>query len=132
MPELGLMILRAGIGIVPYGLMAFMLSVVARSTTLGLVGVIIFLFGEAIFIAIMESLGGVWADLRDISIGDNAASLWPPTASAPATTTTSRCATARWRPSCPDIWTACLVLAVYCAIFIAVSYYVFQRRDLKA
>jgi len=132
LPEIGLMVLRAGLGVVPYGLMAFMLSVVARSTTLGLTAVLIFLFGEAIVISILQSLGGVAADLRDISIGDNAASLLAANRIGPGDYNSLAPREHPVASELPDVWVACFVLAIYCVVFIAIAYYVFQRRDLKA
>ena len=131
-PEIGLMILRAGFGIVPYGLMAFTLTVVGRSTALGLTGVLIFLFGEAITISILESIGGVAADLRDFSIGDNAASLLAANRIGPGSYHSLAPREHPIAADLPDIWLATFVLALYCLAFLAIAYFAFQRRDLKA
>ncbi len=131
-PEIGLMVFRAGLGIVPYGLMAFSLSVVARSTTLGLTGVLLFLFGEAIVTAILENIGGVAADLRDFSIGDNAASLLAANRIGPGDYNSLAPREHPVAADLPDVWVALVVLALYCLAFLAIAYYVFQRRDLRA
>ncbi len=131
-PEIGLMVLRAGIGIIPYGLMAFALAVVGRSTALGLTGVLIYLFGEAIAIAVVESIGGFAADLRDFSIGDNVASLLAANRIGAGGYNSLAPREHPVAADLPDIWVAMLVLTVYCFAFLAIAYYVFQRRDLRA
>jgi ABC-2 type transport system permease protein len=130
-PEIGLMTVRAAWGIVPYGLLAFMLAVVGRSTALGVAGGIGYMFAESIIIAILRGLSGFWNDIPDVLLGTQVSSLIAANrfggvdyiSFAP-----------RERPeaaSLPDPWTATVVIAVWCALFLAVAFFVFLRRDLQ-
>ena len=130
---MALMVLRSGYGIVPYGLLAFCLAVVGRSTTLGVAGIIVFMFAESIVLAILGGIGGLAADARAFSIGHNVVALLAVNriggfadynAFAP-----------RDRPPAselPDPGVAALVLALYCLAFLAIAFWVFQRRDVHA
>jgi ABC-type transport system involved in multi-copper enzyme maturation permease subunit len=131
-PEIGLMTGRAALGIIPYGLFAFMLAVVGRSTALGVAGTLGYMFGEAIVIAILRELGGIWNDIPDILVGTQVSSLiaanrfhnFDYISFAP-----------RDRPiasELPDPWIATLVVIGWCALFLAVSFFVFLRRDLQS
>lgn len=131
-PEIGLMILRAAITIVPYGLLAFMLAVVGRSTALGVAGCMGYMFAEQIVIAILRNLSGVWNDIPDFMIGTHVSSLIAANrfghvdyiSFAP-----------RERPEAadlPDPWIAALVIAAWCALFLAVTFFAFLRRDLQS
>ena len=75
MPGSVLMILRSALGILPYGMLAFALAVVGRSTALGIAGTLGYMLGEGIIIAILESIGGIAADFREIAIGHHVSSL---------------------------------------------------------
>jgi hypothetical protein len=75
LPEIGLMVLRAAIGIIPYGLLAFALAVIGRSTALGIAGTLGYMLGEGIVVAILDSIGGIAADFREVAIGHHVASL---------------------------------------------------------
>jgi ABC-2 type transport system permease protein len=131
-PEIGLMILRTALGIIPYGMLAFALAVVGRSTALGIAGTLGYMLAEGIVVAILDGIGGIAADLSEIAIGRHVASL----------IATNRIGTgdynsiaARELPvaaDLPDVWIATLVILLYCAIFAAVAFFVFQRRDLRS
>jgi len=125
------MITRAAFGIVPYGLLAFMLAVVGRSTALGVAGAIGYMFIESIAIAILRNLSGIWNDIPDVLIGTQVSSLIAANrfggveyiSFAP-----------RERPEAadlPDPWIAALVIAAWCALFLAATFFVFLRRDLQ-
>ena len=131
-PEVALMVLRAGYGILPYGLLAFCLAVVGRSTTLGVAGILLFMFGEAIVLAILQGLGGIAADARAFSIGHNVVALLADNriggfdsfnGFAPRDTTLT---------DLPDPAVAVLVLGAYCLGFLAIAFWVFRRRDIHA
>ena len=131
-PEVGLMILRSAAGIIPYGLLAFVLAVVGRSTALGIAGTIGFMLGEGIIVAILDSIGGVAADLREVVIGHHVASL---IAANRIGSGDYNSIAARELPASgdlPDVWVATLVILGYCGIFTAIAFFVFQRRDLRS
>jgi len=130
-PELGLMVLRAGFTIIPYGLLAFCLAVVGRSTALGVGGTFVYMLGEGIVVAILKGLGGTWSDLRDLMIGHNAASLLAVNRIGNLEYNTLAARELPRADELPDVWIATLVLLLYCALFIAISFAVFQRRDIR-
>jgi len=132
LPEILLMVLRSAVGIIPYGLLAFALAVVGRSTALGIAGTIGYMLGEGIIVAILESIGGVAADFREVAIGHHVASL---IAANRIGSGDYNSIAARELPisgDLPDVWAATLMIFVYCAIFVAVAFFVFNRRDLRS
>jgi ABC-2 type transport system permease protein len=131
-PEIALMVLRAGYCIIPYGMLAFCLSTVARSTTAGVITVVLFLFGEAIMLGILNGLGGSWADMRDLSIGHNVRALLAENQIGPENPLTLAPREGSIAGEVPDPNGAALILALWILTFAAVSFAVFQRRDLRA
>ncbi len=130
-PEIGLMILRAALGILPYGLFAFMLAIIGRSTALGVAGAIGYMFAEQIAIAILRELSGFWNDIPSVLLGTQVSSL----------ITANRFSSLDYlsfaprdqldAADLPDPWIAALVIAAWCALFLAVTFFVFLRRDLQ-
>ena len=132
-PAIALMILRAGYGIVPYGLLAFCLAVVGRSTTLGVAGIMMFMFAESILLAILGGIGGLAADARAFSIGHNVVALLA--ANRIGGFSDYNAFSPRDRPlasDLPDPGVAALVVALYCLAFLAIAFWMFQRRDVHA
>jgi ABC-2 type transport system permease protein len=130
-PEIGLMILRAALGIIPYGLLAFMLAVVGRSTALGVAGGIGYMYAEGIVIAILRELSGVWNDVPNILLGTQVSSLLAENRFGGETYISFA---PRERPEAadlPDPWLAVLVIGIWCALFLAAAFFVFLRRDLQ-
>lgn len=131
-PEVGLMILRAGFGILPYGLLAFFLTVVSRSTAVGAAGVLVYVIGEAITIAIFKDIGGLAGDSRSLFIGHNVNAL---VAANRIGSGDYNSLAFRGRPDAsdlPDVNVAALVIAIYCVILLATTFAIFQRRDIRA
>ena len=131
-PEIGLMILRSAAGIIPYGLLAFTLAVVGRSTALGVAGTIGYMLGEGIILAILDSIGGVAADFREIALGHHVASLIAANRIGNGDYTSIAAREIPLSTDVPDVWTATFVILVYCAVFLAIAFFVFQRRDLRS
>ena len=130
--DVALMALRASYGILPYVLLAFCLAVVGRSTTLGSAGVLVYMFLEAIVLAVLSGIGGVAADARAYFIGHNVMALL---AENQLTGIFYFSLAPRGSPiafELPDPMVAAMVLALYCAIFLSIAYWVFLRRDLSA
>ena len=132
-PEVVLMVLRAGYAVIPYGLLAFCLAVVGRSTAIGAGGVMAYIIAESITLAIFnESTINVLRDLRDAFPGHHAQALIG--ANQIGTADYNHVAF-RELPNpeeLPDPNFAALIIAVHCAVLIAIAIYVFRRRDLKA
>lgn len=125
-----LMVLRAGYAVIPYGLLAFCLTVVSRSTTLGVVGTFLYLILESIVVAILRDLGGPAPDINSFLLGHNVSGLL-----AANTIGAGEFNTLSFRPNpfpgdTPNPWTAAVVIAVYSAAFLFIAYSVFRRRDL--
>jgi ABC-2 type transport system permease protein len=127
-----LMILRAGYCIIPYALFAFLLSIVGRSTTLGVVGTLLFmLVFEPIMIGVLGGLPDPAPHFRPYFIGYGVASLM--TANYIDGPTFYSFSFRDQQPASELIDPAlgAFVIAVYCVIFLAAAFFVFGRRDLS-
>ncbi len=131
-PEILLMILRSTLGIIPYGLLAFALAVIARSTALGIEGTLGYMLGEGIIVAILESIGGIAADLREVTIGHHVASLIAANRIGSGDYNSMAARELPVSADLPDVWTATLVILVYCVAFAAIAFFVFNRRDIRS
>ncbi len=130
-PEIGLMIARAALGILPYGLLAFMLTTVGRSTALGVSGTIGYMFAEGIIVAILDSVGGVAADFRDIALGHHVGSLIAANRIGTGDYNSIAGRDLATTAEVPDVNIAVLVVALYCLVFLAVIFAIFLRRDIR-
>ncbi|MCH8948804.1 MAG: ABC transporter permease subunit [Chloroflexi bacterium] len=132
-PEAFLMVLRAGYCILPYGFFAFCITIIGRSTTMGVGGTIFFVLGDSILKQILVGIGGAAADVAAFLPAQNVSAVMAANrigagdVSGLALRDSSVVASAL-----PDPAVAALVLAVYCAAFLAIAYFVFNRRDLTA
>lgn len=129
--EIPIMILRAGMGILPYALLAFALAAIGRSTALGAAGIILFVIIEATIIGIFAALGGIWEDVLIFTFGRNAASLL-----AANRLDDEGYASLAFRETpnaaeLPDPWAAFVMLCAWSVVLLAVTFYVFRRRDLR-
>ena len=124
-------ILRGAMGVLPYALLAFALTVIGRSTALGAAGIILFLIIESVIIPLLGALGSPWQDIRNVTIGHNATSLL-----AANSIDDSRYMSLAFRETpdasaLPDPWLAFTVLCAWCAALLSLTYYVFSKRDLR-
>jgi ABC-type transport system involved in multi-copper enzyme maturation permease subunit len=127
------MIVRAGYCILPYALLAFCLTVVGRSTALGVAGTLMFVFGEAILMGILIGIGGVAADIAAFLPGHNVNAIMAANRIGDGSFNSLALRDIGLaRSELPNPWAAALVLAVYCVAFLAISYGVFQKRDMTA
>jgi len=126
-----IMVLRTGYCILPYALMAFCLTVVGRSTALGVAGTLMFVFGEAIIMGILLGIGGVWADIAAFLPAHNVNAIMAANRigyfNSPAMRDIGLSAS-----ELPDPWVAALLIGVYCVGLLALAYAVFQKRDMTA
>jgi hypothetical protein len=130
--EVPLMVGRAALGILPYGMLAFCLAVIGRSTTLGATGLLVYKLGESILLPLFENLGGFWADLRVLFLGHYAEALI-----AANRIDEQEYASLAFRPQpdaaeLPDPWLAAAMLLLWTALLAAVAFAVFSARDLNA
>lgn len=127
-----LMVLRAGYTIMPYGLLAFALTTLSRSTTLGVAGSVIFVVLEAITIAVFSGIGTAWSETaRAFLPGHNVAAILSANRIEGGEFFSLAPREQLLPVALPDPAMAALVLALYCLVFLAISYAVFQRRDLR-
>ncbi len=129
-PDLVLMALRAGYAVIPYGLLAFCLTVVGRSTALGVAGTLMYMIAEAILLGILHGLGGVAPTVQSFILGHNVSAVLSANVIG---SENFRSLAFRNNPlpaDVPDPAVGALVIALYCALFLAIAYSVFQRRDL--
>ncbi len=129
--EVPLTVLRAGLGVLPYGMLAFALTVVGRSTALGATGALIYKLGETIVLPIFTELGGVWADLRVLFIGHFADALIAANRIDANQYNSIAFRNLPIASELPDPWMAAIMLLGYSALFGAVALFVFQSRDLN-
>ena len=129
-PEAVLIVLRAGYCILPYALLAFCLTVVSRSTAMGTAGILLFLIGEAILSGILGGLGGPAPTIRAFLIGHNVSALLAANTIGAAEYNSLAFRELPVASELPPATTAALVIAAYSAFFLAITYAVFQRRDL--
>jgi len=128
--EVVLSVLRAGYGILPYALLAFGLTVISRSTAMGVAGILVFLIGEAILITILGGLGGPAPTIRAALIGHNVSALLAANVIGPGEYNAIAFREFPVASELPAPATAALVIALYCAALLAITYAIFQRRDL--
>ncbi|MHB8378026.1 MAG: ABC transporter permease subunit [Dehalococcoidia bacterium] len=126
------MIARTAYTILPYGLLAFMLTVVSRSTAVGAAGIILFVFIESTIISIFGGIGGGWAEARGFLLGHNVAALLAANRIDLHTFNTIAPREQQLPSALPDPWVAALVVGVYCVAFAAIAYWSFARRDVRA
>jgi len=127
-----LIIVRGAYTIIPYVLLAFCVTVVGRSTALGVGGILFYIIGESITIGILTGIGGNAADARGFFLGHNVSAVLAANRLF-QTESLSLAPRASLDPSeLPDPWAAAVVIALYCAAFLAIAFYVFNRRDLEA
>jgi ABC-type transport system involved in multi-copper enzyme maturation permease subunit len=128
--DVPVMILRAGLGILPYAMLAFCLGVIGRSTALAATGTLIYKLIESIVLPIFESLGGVWADLRVFFIGYYADALIAANRFDSLDYNSLAFRALPEASELPDPLVATLMLLAFSGVFALVAFYVFLRRDL--
>ncbi len=131
-PVVGLMVLRAAYGILPYGLLAFCLTVVGRSTAMGLAGTMVYMFGEAIIVALLRGIGGVADDLSSFVLGHNVSALLAENRIGTGDYNSIAPRELPLASELPDPAVAALVIALYCLAFVTIAFAVFNRRDVHA
>lgn len=129
--EMPLMIARVALTILPYGMLAFMLAVVSRSTALGATGVLIYKLIEGVLVALFGELGGTWAHLQNLFIEHHASALLAQNNGDFEFNTIAFRSIPRTHDT-PEPGISAVMLLVFTALFAAVSYASFLRRDLNS
>jgi ABC-type transport system involved in multi-copper enzyme maturation permease subunit len=129
--DIVLMVVRAGYGVLPYGLLAFCLATVGRSTTLGVAGILLYMFGETILLAILEGIGGAAADAQAFLIGHNVRALLAANRIGLGDYNSMAPRPNPMPSDLPDLAVAGLVVGLYCLAFLAIAFVIFRRRDIR-
>jgi ABC-type transport system involved in multi-copper enzyme maturation permease subunit len=133
-PSIGegvLIVARAAYTTLPYVLLAYCMTVVGRSTALGVGGILFFIIGESIVVGV---LGGFSATegWRALFLGHNVTAVLAANRVFPEDAVSIAPRASPPVSELPDPWVGALVVALYCAAFLAIAFYVFNRRDLEA
>lgn len=127
------MVLRTGYCMLPYALLAFCLTVVGRSTALGVAGTLLFVFGEAIIMGIFLGIGGAWEDVAAFLPAHNVNAIMALNRIGGEYFNTPAMRDIGLLSSeLPDPWAATLLLGAYSVALLVTSYLVFQKRDMTA
>jgi ABC-type transport system involved in multi-copper enzyme maturation permease subunit len=127
--DFALMVARTALCIVPYGLLAFALTVVTRSTAVGIAGTMVYMILEAIFVAVLGTGGDLMQNGRFIFLDHSV------TALIAENRFDGLSYNAMWfrdldSESQPGVWTAAAIVVFQSALFLAASFAVFLRRDV--
>jgi ABC-type transport system involved in multi-copper enzyme maturation permease subunit len=129
--EAVLMVLRAGYCVLPYGMLAFALAVIGRSTALGVGGTLVYLFIiEAILIAVLGELGGPARDIRAFFLGHNVRALLAANTIGSAEYYSLAPREMAFSSDLPSPFVGWLVVTAYTLGLGGLAYWVFHRRDL--
>lgn len=129
--EMPLMIARTALTVLPYGMLAFMLAVISRSTALGATGVLIYKLIEGVLVALFGELGGSWAHLQNLFLEHHASALLAQNNDGFGFNTIAFREIPRIDNS-PEPGISAVLLVVFTIVFAAVSYASFLRRDLNS
>lgn len=124
-----LMVSRAALCIVPYGLLAFALTVISRSTALGIAGTMGYMTLEAIIVAVLGTGGDILQGSRILFLGHSVSALIAENrfGGLDYESTAFRDLES---PDQPGVWTATAVIVAESAFLLAASFLVFLRRDV--
>ncbi len=127
--DFALMLSRTALCILPYGLMAFMLTVISRSTALGIAGTMGYMMIEAIAVAALGTGGDLVQAPRILFVGHSVGPL----------IAENRFGDLQYEsisfrdldaPDQPGVWTATFVVVAESVAFLVTSFVVFLRRDV--
>lgn len=130
--EMPPMVARAALAILPYGLLAFMLAVVSRSTAMGATGVLVYKLVESAAVSLMGELGGNWERFQNLFIEHHASALLAANKNGYPDYNTIAFRAVPDRADTPDPSVAAIMLVVFCVAFGAISFWSFARRDLNS
>jgi ABC-type transport system involved in multi-copper enzyme maturation permease subunit len=129
--EMPIMVLRAAFCILPYALLAFAITVVGRSTALGATGIILFLIIESTLVPIFGALPDPWPSFRSVTIAHNASAVLSANKIDDGAYFSLALRETPDSADLPDPWTGFIVLTIWCAALLGITYYIFQKRDLR-
>ena len=110
-------------GLFVYILLAILLSLAGRSAIAGIGGTLGYYFVESIAISIFNQSGGWLSKIPNYLIGHNISAILPTTLMQGPFASSG---------ALPSTLYASIVLAIYCVVFLGLSLYLFNRRDVTA
>ena len=130
--EMPLMVGRAALAVLPYGMLAFMLAVLSRSTALAATGVLIYKLVESSAVGILGALGGTWGAFQNLFIEHHVAAVLSVNSSGYPDYNSIAFRAVPDPADTPEPWVAALMLVAFCVLFGAVSFWSFATRDLNS
>lgn len=127
--DFALMLGRTALCIVPYGLLAFALTVVSRSTALGIAGTLGYMTLEAIIVAALDTGGDFLHGTRVLFVGHNVTALMAENQFGDLGNE-SMAFRDLDAPDLPGLWAATGVIIAECVLLLGVSFAIFARRDV--
>ena len=127
-----LMVSRTALCILPYGLLAFTLTVISRSTALGIAGTMGYMVLEAIIVAIFGTGGSIFQDARVLFLGHNVTPLMAENRFGGPELDYHNSIAFRDlnEENQPGVWVATAIIVAESVLFLTVSFIVFLRRDV--
>jgi ABC-type transport system involved in multi-copper enzyme maturation permease subunit len=123
------MVLRTAYCMLPYGLLAFAVTVITRSTAMGIAGTMGYMTIEGIVVALLSTGGDILQDSRYLFLGHSVTVLMAENRFNDLDFNTIAFRDLE-SPDQPGIWTATAVIAVQSTLFTLASFFVFLRRDI--
>jgi ABC-type transport system involved in multi-copper enzyme maturation permease subunit len=124
-----LMISRTAYCILPYGLLAFAITVISRSTAMGIAGTMGYMTLEGIAVALLGTGGDALQDSRYLFLGHSVTVLMAENRFADLDFNTIAFRDLE-SPGQPGIWVATAIVGLQSLAFLAASFFVFLRRDI--
>lgn len=126
-----MMALRTGYALVPYMLLAFTLSVVGRSTTMGVAGTLVYILAESIVLAVLGNVGGASADARAFFMGHNVSAVLSANQVGDIQHFSLALRESPTGGGFPEAGSGAIVLALYSLGLVAISFASFLGRDIR-
>jgi hypothetical protein len=123
------MVLRTAYCMLPYGLLAFAVTVITRSTAMGIAGTMGYMTIEGIVVALLSTGGDILQDSRYLFLGHSVTVLMAENRFNDLDFNTIAFRDLE-SPDQPGIWTATAVIAVQSMLFTLAAFFVFLRRDI--
>ncbi len=127
--DLLIMILRTAFCMIPYGLLAFALTVITRSTAVGIAATMGYMTLEGIIVALLSTGGDIFQDSRYLFLGHSVTVLMAENRFQDLDFNTIAFRDLG-SPDQPGIWTATGIIVAQSAAFLAAAFAVFLRRDI--
>jgi ABC-type transport system involved in multi-copper enzyme maturation permease subunit len=130
--EVPVIIGRAALTIIPYGVLAFMLAMIGRSTAVGAAGMLIYKLVESAAVGIFTELGGRWEYFRIFFLEYYAQGVLSANRFGSIEYNSIALRELPSGADTPGPWVSAFMLAFYSVLFAGVAWWFFRSRDLNA